>query len=211
MNFHEIRFPTGISFGATGGPERRTEIVTLGSGFEERNTPWAHSRRRYNAGYGLRSLDDVHEVIAFFEARRGRLIGFRWKDRADWQSCAPGAAIAPDDQMIGSGDGETTVFQLVKTYMSGAGSYARVITKPVAETLRVALDGVEQTPDEDFTLDAATGRVTFAEAPGDGVAVTAGYAFDVPVRFDTDFLEVNLAGFEAGSIPNIPIVEVRLP
>ena len=88
--FHEVRFPTAIAFGASGGPERRTDIVTLGSGFEERNSRWADSRRRYNAGYGVRTLDDLHVVLAFFEERRGRLYGFRWLDRIDWKSCAPG-------------------------------------------------------------------------------------------------------------------------
>jgi uncharacterized protein (TIGR02217 family) len=212
MAFHDIRFPLEIAFGATGGPERRTEIVTLGSGFEERNTPWAGSRRRYNAGYGLRSLDDVHQVIAFFEARQGRLIGFRWKDRADWKSCAPGAAIAPDDQVIGTGDGETLSFTLTKTYLSGAGSYDRAITKPVSDTVRIAVAGVEQVAGTDFTLDATRGTVTFAEgaAPAATATVTAGFAFDVPVRFDTDFLEINLGAFEAGSIPHIPIVELKV-
>lgn len=210
MAFHDIRFPLEIAFGATGGPERRTEIVTLGSGFEERNSPWAHSRRRYNAGYGLRSLDDVHEVIAFFEARHGRLIGFRWKDRADWKSCAPAAEIAADDQVIGTGDGETVAFQLQKTYVSGAGSYTRVITKPVAGSLRVSVADEELTAGTDFSVDVTSGLVTLAEAPAAGAIVRAGFAFDVPVRFDTDFLEISLTGFEAGSVPHIPIVEVRV-
>ncbi len=212
MAFHDIRFPLDISFGSTGGPERRTEIVTLGSGFEERNSPWASSRRRYNAGYGLRSLDDVHELISFFEARQGRLIGFRWKDRADWKSCAPGASVSADDQVIGTGDGATTSFALTKTYQSGAGSYARDITKPVAGSVRIAVAGVEQTAGVDFDVDTMTGLVTFEAGaiPADGATVTAGFAFDVPVRFDTDFLEINLAAFEAGSIPHIPIVEVRV-
>lgn len=212
MAFHDIRFPLDIAFGATGGPERRTEIVTLGSGFEERNSPWASSRRRYNAGYGLRSLDDVHDLIAFFEARQGRLIGFRWKDRADWKSCMPGETIGPDDQVIGSGDAETRKFQLMKTYVSGAGSYTRVISKPVIDSLRISVAGVEKFAGSDFTLDAASGMVTFTEAqtPTEGALVTAGFAFDVPVRFDTDFLEINLSAFEAGSIPHIPIIEVRV-
>ena len=77
--FHEVLFPAALSFGSRGGPERRTEIVTLASGFEERNTPWAHARRRYDAGLGLRGLDDLHRVVAFFEARMGRLYGFRWR------------------------------------------------------------------------------------------------------------------------------------
>lgn len=212
MAFHEIRFPTAIAFGSTGGPERRTEIVTLGSGAEERNSSWADSRRRYNAGHGLRSLDDVHEAIAFFEARRGRLNGFRWKDRTDWKSHAPGAAILPGDQILGAGDGARANFQLVKTYASGGASYVRTIAKPVAGTLRVAVAGVEKTLGTDFSLDAATGLVTFlpGSVPASGSSVTAGFEFDVPVRFDTDFLEINLGAFEAGSIPNIPIVEVRV-
>jgi uncharacterized protein (TIGR02217 family) len=212
MNFHDVRFPTAISFGSTGGPERRTEIVTLGSGAEERNTPWAASRRRYNAGYGLRSLDDLHETIAFFEARRGRLYGFRWKDRVDWKSCAPGAGLSPADQALGTGDGATANFQLVKTYASGGASYARTIAKPVAGTLRVAVGGIEKMPGTDFIVDTATGLVTFLPdaIPGAGAAVTAGFEFDVPVRFDTDFLEISLGAFEAGSIPNIPVVEVRV-
>ncbi len=123
--FHEVRFPTAIAFGASGGPERRTDIVALGSGHEERNSRWADSRRRYNAGYGVKSLDDLHAVIAFFEERRGRLYGFRWKDRADWKSCAPGGTPAATDQAIGTGDGAMTAFQLVKTYGSVHAPWAR--------------------------------------------------------------------------------------
>jgi uncharacterized protein (TIGR02217 family) len=89
MSFHDVRFPVNLSLGSMGGPERRTEIVTLTNGFEERNTPWAHSRRRYDAGAGMRSLDDIAVLVAFFEARRGMLHGFRWKDWADYKSCAP--------------------------------------------------------------------------------------------------------------------------
>ena len=212
MAFHEIRFPLAIAFGSTGGPERRTEIVTLGSGAEERNSPWADSRRRYNAGAGLASLDDVHALIAFFEARQGRLNGFRWKDRADWKSCAPGGTVAPTDQALGSGDGVAAGFQLVKSYISGTASYARAIRKPVAGTVRVAVGGVEKAEGADFTLDPATGLVTFTAGaiPAAGAAVTAGYEFDVPVRFDTDFLEINLGAFAAGSLPNIPVVEIRV-
>ena len=116
MSFHEVCFPTGISRGAQGGPERRTDVVVLGSGFEERNSRWADSRRSFNAGYGVRSLDDLHAVIAFFEERRGRLYGFRWRDHSDWKSCAPGQAPSAEDQVIGVGDGARALFQLIKTY-----------------------------------------------------------------------------------------------
>lgn len=212
MSFHEIRFPTTIALGATGGPERRTEIVVLGSGREERNSRWAHSRRRYQAGYGLRSLDDIHEVVRFFEARRGRLHGFRWKDHTDCKSGDPAAAISFSDQTIGTGDGATTVFQLVKIYQSGVNPYTRVINKPVTGLTRIALDGVEVSEGTAFTVDDTTGLVTFVggTVPASGAVITAGFEFDVPVRFDSDFLEVNLAAFNAGDIPNIPIVEIRL-
>jgi uncharacterized protein (TIGR02217 family) len=212
MSFHEIRFPTDISRGAQGGPERRTDVVVLGSGFEERNARWAGSRRAYNAGYGVKSLDDLHAVIAFFEERRGRLYGFRWRDHADWKSCQPGGAITPLDQVIGTGDGETAAFQLAKTYGSAHAPWQRGIAKPVAGTVRLAVDGTEQTLADDFTVDAATGVVTFlaGHIPAADAAITAGFEFDVPVRFDTDKLEINLQGFRHGAIPHIPIVEVRL-
>lgn len=210
MAFHEIRFPLDIAFGSSGGPERRTEIVTLGSGHEERNSPWAGSRRRYNAGYGLRALDDIHVLIEFFEARHGRLHGFRWKDRADWKSGAPGVSIAATDQTLGAGDGTRTAFQLVKTYASGGASYTREIAKPVAGSVRVAVGGVEKTEGTDFSVDHATGIVTFAAPPAGGASVTAGFEFDVPVRFDTDFLDIDLGAFEAGSVPAVPVVEIRM-
>jgi uncharacterized protein (TIGR02217 family) len=210
MAFHDIRFPLEIALGTSGGPERRTDIVTLGSGREERNSPWALSRRRYNAGMGLKRLDDIHALIAFFEARHGRLHGFRWKDRADWKSAAPSAAVSPLDQALGQGDGERTSFQLVKTYASGGASYAREIAKPVAGSIRMAVAGAPMEEGVDYTADPATGLVTFTSPPASGAAVTAGFEFDVPVRFDTDFLDINLAAFEAGSVPDIPVVEIRL-
>jgi uncharacterized protein (TIGR02217 family) len=209
MSFDEIRFPVAISRGGSGGPERRTEIVTTASGREERNSRWADSKRRYNAGFGVKSLDDIHAVVAFFEERRGRLHAFRWKDHVDFKSCAPMDAIAATDQLIGVGDGVTATFQLVKRYGSGLRDHVRVISKPVAGSVMVAVNG---TPAVNFTLDATTGVVTFlpGSIPGVDAEVTAGFAFDVPVRFDTDQLSINLQNFAAGDIPEIPVVEVRL-
>lgn len=212
MAFHEVQFPLGIAFGSSGGPERRTDIVTLGSGHEERNSPWADSRRRYDAGYGVRSLDDIHTVIAFFEARHGRLHGFRWKDRADHASGAFAVPVTATDELLGTGDGATSIFALKKHYSSGGITYTRSITKPIDGTVRVAVDGIEQTLASDFVLDITNGEVTFlpGREPAAGVNVTAGFEFDVPVRFDTDFLDISLSGFDAGDIPTIPLVEIRL-
>jgi uncharacterized protein (TIGR02217 family) len=209
MAFHEVRFPAALSLGAVGGPERRTEIVTLANGYEERNSPWAHARRRYDAGVAMRSLDDIHAVLAFFEARQGQLYGFRWKDWADCKSCPPLEAVRFDDQQIGTGDGVTSEFALVKHYVSGVQDYARPIAKPVAGTVRVGVQRVELEAGE-FEVDAAAGVVRFAEPPDEGSAVLAGYEFDVPVRFDTDRLQVSVASFRAGEVPSVPIVEVRL-
>lgn len=210
MAFHEIRFPTSLSFGSLGGPERRTEIVTLANGFEERNSPWAHSRRRYDAGVGLRSLDDVERLVAFFEARGGQLHGFRWKDWADYKSCPASRMVDFEDQVIGTGDGVTRVFGLVKTYRSGAQSYLRPILKPVAGTVVVGIQGDHRAEEEHFTLEAATGEITFADPPAVGARLTAGFEFDVPVRFDTDRIQVSVQSFRAGDLPQVPVVEVRV-
>lgn len=210
MQFHEIRFPTALSFGSIGGPERRTDVVTLASGFEERNTPWAHSRRRYDAGIGLRSMDDIDTLIAFFEARRGQMYGFRWKDWADFKSCKPSAQVSATDQVIGTGDGVVTTFALRKMYASGDAAYARPIAKPVVGTVMVALDGVAQVEDADFAVEAATGVVSFFVAPTAGVSVTAGFEFDVPVRFDTDRIHTSAATFQAGDVPDVPVLELRV-
>ncbi|MFC3614957.1 TIGR02217 family protein [Lutimaribacter marinistellae] len=210
MSFHEVRFPANLSFGSVGGPERRTDVVTLANGFEERNTPWAHSRRRYDAGLGMRSLDDVEMLIAFFEARRGQMFGFRWKDWSDFKSCRASGEVTHGDQVIAEGDGATVAFPLVKTYRSGAFSYARPIAKPVAGSVRVGLDQDEQREGVDYEVDTASGLVTFASPPGEGVQVTAGFEFDVPVRFDTDRIQTSVASFQAGDVPNVPVVEVRV-
>ena len=209
MSFHEVTLPARLAFGSTGGVERRTEIVTLGSGFERRTTPWAFGRRRYLIGANLRSLDDMAVLTAFFEARRGRLYGFRFRDFADCKSCAPGAAVGPLDQALGVGDGTRTVFQLVKRYGEGEDAMERLITKPVEGTVRIAADGVELSASA-FTVDAATGLATLATAPEAGVAMTAGFGFDTPVRFDADRIEVTLESFDAGRMAAVPLIEVRV-
>ena len=210
MAFHDIRFPVSLSFGSIGGPARRTDIVTLSNGFEERNTPWAHSRRRYDAGLGLRSLDDVETLIAFFEARSGQLHAFRWKDWSDYKSCAPSAPVSDEDQLIGTGDGMKRVFQLQKSYRSGLQTYVRPIPKPVLGTVVVAIEGDAKVEGVEFTVDVSNGEVTFTLPPEAGARVTAGFEFDVPVRFDTDQIQTSVASFNAGEVPKVPVVEVRL-
>ncbi|MEM6587221.1 MAG: DUF2460 domain-containing protein [Pseudomonadota bacterium] len=210
MNFHEVRFPASLSFGSIGGPERFTDVVTLANGFEERNTPWQHSRRRYDAGVALRSLDDIEALIAFFEARQGQINGFRWKDWTDFKSSRATADPQFNDQLIGIGDDVTRTYPLIKRYRSGSQIYDRPITKPVAGTVLIGLGEIEQRESINFTVDTATGIITFDHPPSEGVDITAGFEFDVPVRFDTDRIQTSLASFQAGDAPSVPIVEIRV-
>ncbi|WP_137135310.1 DUF2460 domain-containing protein [Rhizobium sp. FKY42] len=207
--FHEVRFPLRLALGTSGGPVRRTDIVNLSNGRENRNARWRNARRAYDAGSGVRSIADLYEVLEFFEARMGQLYGFRFRDPLDWKSCGPTGAVCADDQWIGEGDGVQRTFQLIKTYGDDGGETRRTIAKPVAGTVRLSVDGEEVSSDH-FTLDAATGMVTFALAhvPPEAAEIRAGFEFDVPVRFDTDRIDVNLSAFNAGRIPAIPIQEI---
>lgn len=211
-SFHEVLFPLDIALRSAGGPERRTDIVTFGSGREERNARWAHSRRRFDAGYGVKTFDALQEVLAFFEERRGQLYGFRWRDRLDHSSASAVTNISPLDQALGTGNGTQAAFALTKTYGSTYAPYLRPVTKPVPGSVRVAVAGAEVASGTAFSCDATTGIVTFlpGHIPASGAAVTAGFLFDVPVRFDTDYLEVDLSAFAAGAIPKIPLVEIRV-
>ncbi|RZJ16717.1 MAG: TIGR02217 family protein [Brevundimonas sp.] len=202
MAFHEVRLPARLAFGSTGGVERRTEVVTLASGWERRSTPWAMGRRRYLIGANLRALDDMAALTAFFEARRGRLYGFRFRDFADFKSCAPGGEVVATDQVLGVGDGARRTFPLLKRY----GDVARPIRKPVEGSVRAAVGGVEV----GFSLEATTGVVTLDVAPTAGATVSAGFVFDTPVRFDTDRIEVTLESFGAGRMAAVPLIEVRV-
>ncbi|MBB5746893.1 DUF2460 domain-containing protein [Brevundimonas variabilis] len=205
MAFHEVRLPTRLAFGSTGGVERRTEVTTLASGHERRSTPWAHGRRRYLVGANLRSLADMAALTAFFEARRGRLYGFRFRDFADFQSCGPGGTPEATDQAIGTGDGVQRTFALTKAY----GDLLRPITKPVEGSVRVAVgDAVLAAPD--LAVDVTTGVVTLAVAPRAGAPVSSGFVFDVPVRFDSDRIEVTLETFGAGRMAAVPLIELRV-
>jgi uncharacterized protein (TIGR02217 family) len=207
--FHDIRFPLRLSLATSGGPVRRTDIVNLSNGRENRNSRWRDARRNYDAGSGIRSVADLYEVLEFFEARSGQLYGFRYRDPVDWASGPPGAAVTPLDQLIGTGDGATAQFALAKAYADLAGQSVRNIAKPVAGTVVVAVNGIA-VPANDFGCDPATGLVVFAAdaIPAMGMPVTAGFAFDVPVRFATDRIDVSLSAFQAGRIPSIPLVEI---
>jgi len=211
MSFLESQFPTDVSYGSSGGPSYLTSIVTTKAGYEARNVEWSLPRHKYNAAMGIQSLADLDDVIRFFHACQGSGYGFRLKDWADFKSCLVSATPAATDQNIGTGTGALATFQLRKAYTVGSQTLYRTITKPVAGTVKVAVDGVEKTITTDFTVNTATGLVTFeaGKAPALNKPVTAGFEFDTPTRFDVDELVLTHEAFQSGGL-NIPLIEVRV-
>lgn len=203
--FDEVRLDLPVAFGASGGPEMNVDVVQLASGGEARNARWSGSRRRWNAGGVFLGHGDAAALSAFFEARGGRLRGFRFRDVLDWKSCAVSDGVAATDQEIGIGDGVETSFQLVKAYASGPASWSRVIAKPVVGSVVVAIGG-EAT--EAFSVDTATGVVTMDAPPAAGAVVTAGFEFEVPVRFDVERLEVAAEGADLMRVGALSLVEI---
>ncbi|NTJ41716.1 TIGR02217 family protein [Agrobacterium larrymoorei] len=207
--FHDVRFPLRLALGTSGGPVRRTDIVNLSNGRENRNQRWRNSRRAYDAGSGVRSVTDLYAVLEFFEARGGQLYGFRFRDPVDFRSGPPFKVPTAMDQRIGTGDGVTAAFQLVKTYADAGGGWTRTVAKPVEGSVLVSVNGAVVAP-ANFGVDHATGIVTFrtGHIPTGGAVIRTGFEFDVPVRFDVDRIDVSLSAFEAGRIPSIPLVEI---
>jgi uncharacterized protein (TIGR02217 family) len=209
--FHDVRFPLSISFGATGGPERNIEIVSLSSGREKRNLRQAHALRRYDAGTGLRAISEIDDILNFYEARKGPLHAFRFRDPFDWKSCGLAGAISPLDQKIGVGNGVQTAFPLSKTYGHAAYAYQRPLSCVVAASLRVSVDGDEVSPST-YIVTAPGNEIVFqpGSIPANGKIIKAGFEFDVPVRFEAASLTLSLANFRAGQVQAIPLKEVLL-
>lgn len=203
------RFPDCISEGSTGGPVWATAVVASASGYEHRSSRWKDAKHHYNAAFGVRSMADMYDLKEFFLAMRGPAYGFRFKDFGDY-STAPGFGGAPSaiDQPLGTGDGVEVVFQLSKVYEQGF-AYTRPITKPVAGTVRVAVDGATMAEGVDFTVDTTTGIVTFTSPPVLDTVLTAGFEFDVPCRFFSDQLDTQYSNYQNGSA-NVPVMEIRL-
>ena len=208
MAFDEVQLPLKVAYGSSGGPQFLTEVVTVHSGHERRNQCWSQARRRFAARTGVVTAADGHVLTSFFLARAGRARGFRLKDWCDFTSAQDGvSAPSWDDQIIGEGDGVTLQFQLVKEYGSAGVVHQRAIRKPVSGTVRVGVDDLEY--QSEWAVETTTGIISFTQAPSVGAVIKAGFAFDVPVRFDTDRLNVdtkikNLAEAE------IPLIEVRV-
>jgi uncharacterized protein (TIGR02217 family) len=211
--FHEVRFPDAIAYGATGGPVWSTTITALSTGAEQRNQNWVNARHRWNIATGIKRLADFHQVLRFFQARRGRLHGFRFRDWQDFSSAAaPDVPITAGDQLIGTGPGP---HQLVKLYADAGGGWTRTIRKPVAGTARVRVGAFEQVfPSWDYpwAVDDTTGVLTFTGPllPTAGTSIRAGFEFDVPVRFDTDALAGTYETWRAVAVRDIDLIEIRI-
>lgn len=195
-----VRLPDHIERGSRGGPGFLTIVAATSAGKEQRGKEWAQARQKWNVGYGVMGPTDFDEVRDFFYARNGRHRGFLFKDWTDY------GAI---DEAQGFGDGANDDFQLIKTYGDAGNTYIRLITRPVAASLIVKANGAIVLP-ADYTL-GALGLVTFDVAPALGVAITATFEFDIPVRFDIDDFEMSVLLATAASVPNIPIVELKEP
>jgi len=191
--FHEIQFPPKIAYGASGGPEFSTTVVTSINGFEQRNINWLHGRGKWDVSTGIKNEQDISEVLAFFRAKHGKAYGFRFKDWSDYKAV---------EQMIGTGDGKEMKFRLCKHYKSGTHEYVRLISKPVAGSLKISVAG-------NYTLDSTTGIIIFAVPPAAGQEIICDFEFDVPARFDTDQIVVRAAGPGRFVVDSIPITEIR--
>jgi uncharacterized protein (TIGR02217 family) len=189
--FDDVLFPLAMGREAEVAPEVSTAIVTSAGGREMRNADWAEARTRYDVGPGVRGEADIAALLDFFRARIGPARGFRLRDPFDFSG---------EDEVLGTGDGEASIFPLVKRY----GSVVRRITRPVSGSVRVLLDGVET-----VAFEVTEGVVTLDAPPDEGVVVTASFTFDVPVRFAEDRLSVSRATFLAGVAASVPLVEIR--
>jgi uncharacterized protein (TIGR02217 family) len=198
--FAEVQFPPEISYGSKGGAMFSTDIITTFSGHEQRNINWHEARARYDISSGIKTEEQWQHLISFFRARRGRAIGFRYKDWSDYKGI---------NQSLGKGNGERKQFQLVKHYVSGNFLYTRAIAKPVKNNFcKIYIDSVVQA--QGINIDFTSGLVTFDQAPKADEEVTADFEFDVAVRFDTDHLDLSMDSFSVGSWGNIPLVEIRV-
>lgn len=204
--FHNVRFPDDISYGSSGGPKFKTDIVTMDNGSEQRVARWTKGKSAYTVGYGIRTMEQLAVIRRFWNARKGSAWGFRYKDWGDYTSTLIGnldVAVTNIDQVLGSGDFSETQFQLVKRYTSGSSNQIRPITKPCSGTVIVALDGVNQS--SGWSVDLLTGIITFTTPPEAGVSVTAGFQFDVPVRFSNENDEQLLISIDEKDLGGVDI------
>ncbi len=203
--FHDERLPDHVEKGASGGPGFSTTILQLAGGAEKRNINFSRSRGSWDIGYGIQTKEDFTAILAFFYTKFGKAHSFRFRDWGDYQI---GNEEMDTPQTIGTGDGVQTVFPVVRRYTTAAFQFDRILEKiNITPAPRAFLDGVEQVTG--FTFQTGEATLTWSTPPDDGALVGVICEFDVIVRFDTDHLGITMETFDAGAIPQIPIIEVR--
>ncbi len=207
MTFLETpRFPDDLSYGSGGGPSYKTTVVETFSGTEKRNIDWEYPRHVYDASYLARDKSKFYQLLEFFHVAQGRGNGFRYKDWLDYRSGSVDQQITDGDQQIGIGDGVTMTYQLVKAYVVGSFAKVRTITKPVAGTVIISVDDVPIT--SSWSVDTATGIVSFTVAPPVDSIIKAGFEFDVPVRFESDDLSAGIDSFKFRDV-DVKLIELK--
>jgi len=206
-NFIESpRFPEAISFGSAGGPTWNTNIVITDSGAEVRNQRWSYPRHEYDVAFGIKDRQDMEDLLSFFHVVAGMAVGFRYKDHIDYKSCKVDETVNSSDCVLSTAaDGTSTSYQIYKTYTQGSYTRSRKILKPISSAVVVSVNGSVTTA---FTVDTTLGKVNFSAAPTAGHVIKAGFEFDVPCRFNTDSLSVNLDDYKVGSA-QVPIIELK--
>lgn len=224
-----VQLNENVERGALGGGRFNTSVLPQDSGFEKRNINWSVPIAEFDIGFGLLikfQLDptdiqlDLDELINFFYIVQGRASSWRFKDWSDFEiGIENGRTGGISRQFLGLGDDVKTDFRIFKRYNFGGKTFDRLgLTKLVDNAkVELTLDGVLQTNPGDYTLDADRGLFKFVTAPASTGGTGPGgeeliefrCEFDLHMRLDTDDLKVNLEMFNAGSWPNIPIIELR--
>lgn len=194
------RFPENISEGSSGGPEFKTFIFEGSQGHEQATVAWSKAKAKYDVGYGIRDTEDMDIVRRFFYECRGKAVGFRYKDWADF---------ILDEEVIGEGNGVSTVFKIIKTYGT-TNPYVRRIFKPVVDSVSVTVGGVPVEDGMGVTIDYTNGTMEFDVAPDDEAEIVVSCEFDVPVRFDIDQMSASFEGYQSETWGSIPLVEKRI-
>lgn len=202
--FIDKEFPLIPGFGTKGGPGFRTSITKVSGGVEQRNQLWQFPLGRWEVIVPPGRAVDYYQLVLLHIAAEGMTHTFAFKDQLDHLSGEPRSTIGFEDCQIGTGDGVTTAFQLIKPYVFGNKTTNRKITRPLQGTVRSGVGGVEASEGGgagQWTLDYTTGLLQYNGAPPNGQAVTAGFEFRVPVRFDVDRLPTVLENTTVGEGP----------
>lgn len=202
--FVNERMPDSIERGAKGGPGFLTTVLELSSGFEHRNQEWERARQAWDIGYGMQNKEDYTTILDFFMVCAGRAHGFRFKDWTDYE-----IGTVDDPQVLGASTGTSVRFQAIRVYSVGTYSFVRKITRLVEGTVSVYDNGVLKTEGSDYTVDYDTGGIVFGTSPPMGHIISIVAEFDVPVRFDTDVLNIEVTWEEAAEVPQIVIKELK--